>query len=177
MRRCMYLYQNNKACEICYYIYFKHDISRKSAIQLLLFFVCEKKKNYNAVVSRQNIRIRLLLFIFLLLAVISILSDTTLFRKLFRSVFFSCEVPFCVTYKIRLLWYRYIYIYIYYLSLFGNFDLSISEPDLQKIYKLILHYLQYLMWKRTNWLRQSLRHCESSEIWTHTCWVIVLPLI
>ena len=27
-----------------------------------------------------------------------------------------------------------IYIYIYYLSLFGNFDLSISEPDLQKIY-------------------------------------------
>ena len=65
-------------------------------VQLLLFFVCEKKKNYNAVVSRQNIRIRLLLF--LLLAVISILSDTTLFRKLFRSVFFSCEVPFCVTY-------------------------------------------------------------------------------
>ena len=57
-------------------------------VQLLLFFVCEKKKNYNAVVSRQNIRIRLLLF----------LSDTTLFRKLFRSVFFSCEVPFCVTY-------------------------------------------------------------------------------
>ena len=44
-------------------IYFKHDISRKSAVQLLLFFVCEKKKNYNAVVSRQNIRIRLLLFL------------------------------------------------------------------------------------------------------------------
>ena len=38
-----------------------------------------------------------------------------------------------------------LYIFIYYLSLFGNFDLSISEPDLQKIYKLILHYLQYLM--------------------------------
>ena len=32
-------------------------------VQLLLFFVCEKKKNYNAVVSRQNIRIRLLLFL------------------------------------------------------------------------------------------------------------------
>ena len=31
-------------------------------VQLLLFFVCEKKKNYNAVVSRQNIRMRLLLF-------------------------------------------------------------------------------------------------------------------
>ena len=34
-------------------------------VQLLLFFVCEKKKNYNAVVSRQNIRIRLLLFLFI----------------------------------------------------------------------------------------------------------------
>ena len=34
-------------------------------VQFLLFFVCEKKKNYNAVVSRQNIRIRLLLFLFI----------------------------------------------------------------------------------------------------------------
>ena len=33
----------------------------KSAVQLL--FCCKKKKNYNAVVSRQNIRIRLLLFL------------------------------------------------------------------------------------------------------------------
>ena len=32
-------------------------------VQLLMFFVCEKKKNYNAVVSRQNNRIRLLLFL------------------------------------------------------------------------------------------------------------------
>ena len=60
---CMYLYQNNKACENLLLYIFKHDIRRKSAVQLLLFFVCEKKKNYNAVVSRQNIRIRLLLFL------------------------------------------------------------------------------------------------------------------
>ena len=33
------------------------------SVQLLLFFICEKKKNYNAVVSRQNIRMRLLLFL------------------------------------------------------------------------------------------------------------------
>ena len=59
----MYLYQNNKACENLLLYIFKHDISRKSAVQLLLFFVCKKKKNYNAVVSRQNIRIRLLLFL------------------------------------------------------------------------------------------------------------------
>ena len=49
--------------KICYHIYFKHDISRKSALQLLLFFYCKKKQNYNAMVSRQNIRTRLLLFL------------------------------------------------------------------------------------------------------------------
>ena len=57
------LYQNNKACEnLLLYIY-KHDISSNSAVQLLLFFVVKRSKYYNAVVSRQNIRIRLLLFL------------------------------------------------------------------------------------------------------------------
>ena len=40
------------------YIY-KHDIRRKSAC---CFFVVKRRKNYNVMVSRQNIRIRLLLF-------------------------------------------------------------------------------------------------------------------
>ena len=40
----MYLYQNNKACEILLLCIFKHDISRKSAVQLLLFFCCKKKQ-------------------------------------------------------------------------------------------------------------------------------------
>ena len=39
------LYQNYKACEnLLLYIYFKHDISRKSAVQLLLFFVVKRRK-------------------------------------------------------------------------------------------------------------------------------------
>ena len=58
----MYSYQNNKECENFLLYIFKHDISRKSAVQLLLFFVCKKNKNYNAV-TRQNIPIRLLLFL------------------------------------------------------------------------------------------------------------------
>ena len=33
-----------KHVKICYYIYFKHDISRKSAVQLLLFFVVKRRK-------------------------------------------------------------------------------------------------------------------------------------
>ena len=59
----MYLYQIIKHVRICLYIYFKHDISRKSAVQLLLFLVVKRSKNYNAVVSRQIIQIRLLLFL------------------------------------------------------------------------------------------------------------------
>ena len=38
----MYLYQNNKACENLLLYILKHDISRKSAVQLLLFFRCKK---------------------------------------------------------------------------------------------------------------------------------------
>ena len=33
-----------KHVKICYYIYCKHDISRKSAVQLLLFFVVKRRK-------------------------------------------------------------------------------------------------------------------------------------
>ena len=40
----MYLYQNNKACENLLLYIFKHDIRRKSAVQLLLFFVVKRRK-------------------------------------------------------------------------------------------------------------------------------------
>ena len=40
----MYLYQNNKACENLLLYIFKHDISRKSTVQILLVFVCKKKQ-------------------------------------------------------------------------------------------------------------------------------------
>ena len=50
----------NKACENLLLYIFKHDISRKSTeTTLVVFFVVKRTKNYNAVVSRQNIRIRL----------------------------------------------------------------------------------------------------------------------
>ena len=39
----MYLYQNNEACENLLLYIINRDISRKSAVQLLLLF-CKKKK-------------------------------------------------------------------------------------------------------------------------------------
>ena len=75
----MYLYQNNKACENLLLYIFKHVISRKKLSTTLVVFVVKRSKNYNAVVSRQNIRIRLSLFL------------------LFDVNFFSVLFCFCVT--------------------------------------------------------------------------------
>ena len=53
--RCMYLYQNNKACENLLLYILSMILVEKAQYNSCCFFVVKRSKNYNAVVSRQNI--------------------------------------------------------------------------------------------------------------------------
>ena len=55
-------YQNNKHVKIFYYIFLSMILVEQAQYNSCCFFVVKRSKNYNAVVSRQNIRIRFLLF-------------------------------------------------------------------------------------------------------------------
>ena len=62
--RCMYLIRNNKVIKhvkICYYIFLSMISVEKAQYNSCCFFVVKRSKNYDVVVSRQNIRIRLLI--------------------------------------------------------------------------------------------------------------------
>ena len=59
----MYLIQNNKHVKICYYIFLSMILEEKAQYNSCCFVVVKRSINYNAGVSPQNIRIRLLLFL------------------------------------------------------------------------------------------------------------------